>query len=474
MSSMTVRRPAVAGVFYPGEGRALQAEVAAYLAEAKGDARAVPAKIVLVPHAGYVYSAPVAARAYARLTAQRGRIRRVVIAGPTHRVAVRGIAVPTVDAFETPMGRVPIDREAIASLADLPQVVAHDGAHAAEHALEVQLPFLQAVLGEVAIVPLAVGHLPPQQVAEVLERLWGGDETLIVISSDLSHYRPYAQARAVDERTVQAILALDATLDHEQACGATPLAGALIAARRHGLRARLLDLRNSGDTAGDRSRVVGYCAIAFEPVRGAADADDARGEGTAGGPDDADDADDDHALGAALTGRARNAIGSALGLPAVDEPAHQALARPGASFVTLRRGADLRGCIGSLEARRPLGEDVHHNARAAAFQDPRFAPVTVREMQALRIEVSLLGPASRIAAVDEAALLRQLQPGVDGLVLQWRGQRATFLPQVWEQLPEPAAFVGALKRKAGLPDGFWAADLQCARYGVRQFKEDIA
>ncbi len=175
-----------------------------------------------------------------------------------------------------------------------------------------------------------------------------------------------------------------------------------------------------------------------------------------------------------MTGRARNAIGSALGLPAVDEPAHQALARPGASFVTLRRGADLRGCIGSLEARRPLGEDVHHNARAAAFQDPRFAPVTVREMQALRIEVSLLGPASRIAAVDEAALLRQLQPGVDGLVLQWRGQRATFLPQVWEQLPEPAAFVGALKRKAGLPDGFWAADLQCARYGVRQFKEDIA
>jgi AmmeMemoRadiSam system protein B len=263
----TIRPAAVAGLFYPDDPRTLRAQVAQYLAQV-GARAALPKttpKIVLAPHAGYVYSGPVAAHAYAALANAAGRIRRVVLLGPTHRVAVRGIAAPTVDAFATPLGTVRLDRAAIDALADLPQVVAHDAAHAAEHALEVQLPFLQTVLGEFTLVPLAVGHVAPEAVAQVLERLWGGDETLLVISSDLSHYLPYARAQAVDRATVQRILALDADLDHDEACGATPLAGALIAARKHGLVPRLLDLRNSGDTAGDRSRVVGYAAVAFEP-----------------------------------------------------------------------------------------------------------------------------------------------------------------------------------------------------------------
>ena len=444
MTTSTVRPAAVAGLFYPGQAAVLRAQIDGELAAVDAGSTELPPKMLLVPHAGYVYSGPIAARAYATLAGARGRIRRVVLLGPAHRVALRGLAAPTASAFETPLGRVPVDQAAIASLADLPQLSRRDDAHAAEHSLEVQLPFLQSVLGDISLVPLLVGHATPAEVAEVIERLWGGDETLILISSDLSHYLPYAQARAVDGATIDQVLRLDPALAHEQACGATPLGGALLAARRHGLQPRLLDLRNSGDTAGDRARVVGYAAVAFDA------------------PDP---------LGAALLARARNAIADALGLPAGPEPGHHALDEPGATFVTLRRGGELRGCIGTLEAQRPLAHDVRVHALAAAFRDSRFAPLAAWEFESLEIEVSLLGASEPIAASSEAEALRALQPGVDGVVLEYRGRHATFLPQVWEQLPAPADFLAALKRKAGLPEDFWAEALRLARYRVRKFAE---
>jgi AmmeMemoRadiSam system protein B len=221
--------------------------------------------VLITPHAGYVYSGPVAAHAYALLG--RGRatgIHRVVLLGPAHRVWVDGLAAPEADAFETPLGQIEVDTAALASLNDLPQVIRSDRAHAREHSLEVQLPFLQAVLGRFKLVPLVVGEAGAEAVAQVLERLWGGDETLIVITSDLSHYLPYAQATVADHATVQRILRLDAGLTPHEACGSAAINGALLAARRHGLSPRLLDLRNSGDTAGSRDRVVGYGAIVFE------------------------------------------------------------------------------------------------------------------------------------------------------------------------------------------------------------------
>jgi hypothetical protein len=260
-----VRPAAVAGMFYPAAPAALAAEVRAHLGRALAQpagTSAVP-KALIAPHAGYVYSGPIAASAYARLAAGRDTIRRVVLFGPTHRVPVRGLALPSVGAFATPLGTVRVDREAAAAARALPQVCESDAAHAFEHSLEVQLPFLQAVLGEFSIVPFAVGDATPGEVSEVIDLLWGGPETLIVVSSDLSHYHRYAEARAIDRVTGEAILALSATLDHEQACGATPINGLLLAARRHGLQAELLDLRNSGDTAGDKSRVVGYASFAF-------------------------------------------------------------------------------------------------------------------------------------------------------------------------------------------------------------------
>ncbi len=467
--STAVRKAAVAGTFYPGDALALRTMVDECLASAArgagpvGRPVAVP-KMLVVPHAGYIYSGPVAAHAYARVASMAAPIRRVVLLGPVHRVAVRGLAVPTVGAFETPFGRVELDHSAIDSLRGLPQVVHDDRPHAPEHSLEVQLPFLQAVLGtSFKLVPLAVGDASAQQVGEVVERLWGGDETLIVVSSDLSHYLTYHQARAVDRLTVQRIAALDTDLDPYEACGARALNGALLAARNHGLHAELLDLRNSGDTAGDRDRVVGYAALALTSPHRTAVGDE---EGETG-------ADDDLTLGSALLGRARNAIRVRLGLPGEAETPHPALHQPGATFVSLHdaRG-DLRGCIGALAPVRSLDADVRHNAAAAAFADPRFPPLAAHEWAGLHVEVSVLGtPQPLPAARSESETLALLEPGVDGLILEWRGHRSTFLPQVWAQLPEPAAFMAALKRKAGLAADFWAADLTLSRYCVRSFEQ---
>ncbi len=258
---MNTRPPAVAGLFYPAEPGALHRDVARYLTEAREFA--YRPKAIIAPHAGYIYSAPIAASAYRLLEPLRGQISRVVLLGPVHRVWVTGLALPGVEAFDTPLGTIPLDREAMAEIADLPQVEILTAAHAREHSLEVQLPFLQEVLGSFKLVPLAVGGATPQDVAEVLERLWGGDETLIVVSSDLSHYLPYQTSNRVDKATAQAILDLRTDLAGEQACGAHPINGLLLAAKHHGLRPHLLDLRNSGDTAGDRDQVVGYGAFAF-------------------------------------------------------------------------------------------------------------------------------------------------------------------------------------------------------------------
>lgn len=259
----TTREPAVAGMFYPADSSTLRRTVHELLGQS-GNAAATP-KAIISPHAGYIYSGEVAARAYAPLASRSASIRRVVLAGPSHRVGFDGIAVPDDHYFRTPLGVIPIDTAAIDSISDLPWIRRADEPHAREHSLEVQLPFLQMVLDEFVIVPMVVGRATPVQVAEVLERLWGGDETLIVISSDLSHYLPYAQARAMDSRTSEAIESLrEQDIGYDQACGALPVRGLLLAARDHGLRGRIVDQRNSGDTAGPRDRVVGYGAYVFE------------------------------------------------------------------------------------------------------------------------------------------------------------------------------------------------------------------
>lgn len=446
----SIRNAAAAGLFYPGEPRALAAEVDDLLAGAgEPQPRLGFPKVLIVPHAGYLYSGPVAARAYEELVPARGTVRRVVMLGPVHRVPVRGLAHPGAQAFATPLGTVPIDHEAIAAVRGLPQVVQSDPAHALEHALEVQLPFLQKQLGEFALVPFAVGTASVQEVAEVIERLWGGRETLVVISTDLSHYHAYEEARRIDRATVTRIAQLATDLDHDEACGATPLNGLLALAKRRSLSIRLLAACNSGDTAGGKGRVVGYSAFALDEPGSGVSLDDA---------------------GGTLLQIARGAIeGRLLGSArSVEAPW---LAQTGATFVTLTCDGALRGCIGSLQAARPLGIDVAENALGAAFRDPRFSPVGAAEWPRCRVEVSLLSTPKALRFADEADLLEQISAREDGLVLEADGRRATFLPQVWESLPDKRQFLRELARKAGLPSDMRLGRCKVSRYRVAKWQE---
>ena len=260
-----VRPPAVAGTFYPGSSSTLRPTVESLLREAPRP-EGPPAKAVIAPHAGYVYSGPIAASAFQAVAAGAGVIERVVLLGPAHFVPIRGLGLPDTSRLATPLGEVSVAPEGAREAMRMPQVRIQADAHEREHSLEVELPFLQTLLGDFEVVPLVVGEAEAEEVAEVLERLWGGPETLIVISSDLSHYLPYEQARRIDRETADEILGLGGPLDPRRACGARPVSGLLLAARRRGMVPELLDLRNSGDTAGDHSRVVGYGAFAFREV----------------------------------------------------------------------------------------------------------------------------------------------------------------------------------------------------------------
>jgi AmmeMemoRadiSam system protein B/AmmeMemoRadiSam system protein A len=472
-----VRSPAVAGAFYPADETALRNTVERLLLTAveAGPPPAPAPKAIVVPHAGYVFSGPFAALAYRAIAPRAAEIETVVLVGPAHRVRLDGLAVPEADAFATPLGAVPVDTARRDRVAGLPGVVVDDRPHADEHSLEVQVPFLQSVLGEFTLLPIAVGRATVEDVQRVLDAVWGGPETLVVVTSDLSHYLPDERARALDAATVASIEARDPDLALERACGARALDGLLALARQRDLAVRTLGWGNSSDTAGDRERVVGYASFAVTepppdetaPVEAGATA--GAGEGAAAAPD----------LGTTLVGLARTAIADGLArreTPLADPASLPAdLAEPRGCFVTLHRLGALRGCVGTVEPDRPLAHDVVRNARRAAFGDPRFPPLTSEEWADVEVSVSVLGPLEplRAASIDE--LVAELRPGRDGLVVAGPGGgRATFLPAVWEQLPAPRDFVDRLWQKAGMVPGAWPAGVRTWRYGVDEFVDAAA
>jgi AmmeMemoRadiSam system protein B/AmmeMemoRadiSam system protein A len=462
-----VREPAVAGTFYPRETEALRAEVDAFVERGAARLGATPGawpKALIVPHAGYVYSGPVAGTAYATLRPARGHVRRIVLIGPAHRVPLRSLALPEAEVLRTPLGDLLVD-ERLERL--VPWVPHSDVAHAFEHSLEVQLPFVLRVLGpDVTVAPFVVGAATPEEVARVLEALWGGRETVVLVSSDLSHYLPYDRARTVDRDTAERIVAREVEIDGEQACGARAIAGLSLVARRRGLRVRVLDLRTSGDTAGRRDEVVGYGAFAYEEPH----ADDVH-EAAVVEPTGAT------SRSARLLGIARAAFEQALGVPGVrpepPSPGEEWLRAPGAAFVTLRRRGDgeLHGCIGSLSPHRSLYEDVCDNAVAAALRDPRAPEIGPDDARRLWVEVSVLSPLERVPVRSRDELLAAMAPGEHGWVLAHGGRRGTFLPQVWKSLPDPRRFLHELERKAGLPHGFWSPELEVYRYRVEEHAE---
>ena len=443
-----IRAAAVAGQSYPGRADELRSSVDSMLAAAK-TSESCP-KAIIAPHAGYIYSGPIAATVYARGSNAADKISRVVLLGPSHRVDFKGIAACSADFYRTPLGDVAIDKESIQQVVALPNTVILDEAHTQEHSLEVQLPFLQRALGDFSLIPLVVGQAEAADVAKVLETLWGGAETLIVISSDLSHHEPYDSARSKDQATCKQIESLHTDISGDQACGCKPINGLLYLAKQKGLTAATIDYRNSGDTAGSKNSVVGYGAyIITEPKTMPL------------------------AWRQQLLQLARNAIAHRLAGKddfQIEFNFHpDELKKQLASFVTLNLHGRLRGCIGSLAAHRQLVMDVAHNARAAAFQDPRFSAVTSAEFQHLDIHISVLSEPQEMAITSREDLLQKIRPTVDGLIIEENGARATYLPSVWEQISDAAVFIRELRAKAGLDPNSWSEATKVFRYTTEEF-----
>ncbi|MDA1299247.1 MAG: AmmeMemoRadiSam system protein B [Proteobacteria bacterium] len=455
-----IRSPAVAGSFYPANSQELSQVVDRLLDDAASDDPAP--KVIVAPHAGFVYSGPIAASVYQRLRNRRHDISRVVLLGPSHRVGFRGIAATSASAYETPLGKIPIAAEAVSKVIGMPETGFLDEAHAQEHSLEVHLPFLQRTLGQFDLVPLVVGDADRTIVARVLDALWGGPETLIVISSDLSHYHDYATARQMDDQTSRKITSLSGTLSGEEACGCRPLNGLLQLASERGLVVEQVDVRNSGDTAGARDRVVGYGAFVITNT------DPSRGERAL------DEPEFDLATRQQMLAIARQSISAPLiqgggnfEINLKHFPA--SLLEHRATFVTLNIAGQLRGCIGSLVAHRPLIVDVANNAQTAAFKDPRFKALTLPEFMGVDIHISVLTVPERIEVDDRASLISALRVGTDGLIIEEGSHRATYLPSVWTQLPDPEQFVSELRRKAGLPGDGWSTATRVLRYQTEEF-----
>lgn len=437
---LSIRPTAVAGSFYPQNASQLNELLDNFLSDS--DVNIPPPKAIIAPHAGYVYSGQIAANIYRNIEKLKTQITRVVLLGPAHRVYVKGIALPSNTHFATPLGNITIDTDVLVELEHHSYVQFSDAAHEQEHSLEVQLPFLQKVLNDFTLIPLLVGDAEPDQVATVLKELWGGDETLIVVSSDLSHFLDYETACEKDSNTTRLIENFDyKNIGSKQACGCMPMRGLLKFANEKNMSIQTLDLRNSGDTAGTKDRVVGYGAYAL--FNGLILNEDNK---------------------AAVFNVINKSIQQGLESGNAYQPEtasySEQLQQKYAVFITLKLNGQLRGCIGTTEATMPLINAVAHYAHAAAFSDPRFKPLSIDEYEQVEISLSILTPATPFPFKDEQDLVDQLRQDVDGLVIAKNNARATFLPAVWESIKNKQQFLNELKRKAGIkasesPDKAW-------------------
>ncbi|MCB6178080.1 AmmeMemoRadiSam system protein A [Rhodobacter sp. Har01] len=447
----SLRRLHFAGSFFPSDPAALRTAVEQALTGGAGQTAGVSPRAIVSAHAGYAYSVRYAGLSFAAVT---GVPARAVVLSPSHRHAFSGIAFPSQAGFDTPLGRLPIDRAACARLVSAGLAGELDAAHDNEHGIETQLPFIACRWPGLPVVPLVLGDVPTSLVAATIDRLDDG-QTLFVLSSDLSHFLTDTAARLRDAETARMIERAETTgLDGAHACGARGIAGWLASKAGRASRPLRLGLGNSAKTSGDRLRVVGYGAWAFfgldDPIFSASHR-------------------------ATLLRVARQAIDVRLTRDRSPGIAAESFAPPlhtqAASFVTLTLDGELRGCIGSLAAHQPLFADVIENAQKAAFSDPRFSFLTLQEWPKTRLKIAVLTRAAPLAFGSEAEALSLIVPGEDGLILSAAGRRGLFLPMVWEQIPEPDAFLRSLKRKAGLPADFWSADLQLHRFRAEGFAE---
>jgi AmmeMemoRadiSam system protein B/AmmeMemoRadiSam system protein A len=467
-----VRQPVWAGKFYPQDASELTRQIEQLTQKAQKSQVRLPAdkalRALIMPHAGYIYSGLTAA--HASLVLKRNQFSKVILIGPDHRIGIRNGAICDAVAYQTPLGRIDLHQDT-ARLRRIPSLfqslpLSKDR----EHSLEVIVPFLQTYLGEFELVPIVVGRTDIDRFSDALVPLIE-DDTLLVVSSDLSHYLSYSEAVAVDRQSINGIMNLTAAklVDKDnRACGLMPLLILMDIARRSHWQPVFLHYSNSGDTAGGRSRVVGYTAVAFfgdQPMENQLDSN----------------ADFTEEQGQLLVKLARHTILDNLGRKIVatesdrlvDPPRDAKFQSHCGTFVTLKIHGQLRGCIGNLTSTETVWDGIKRNAINAAFHDPRFSPLTDKEFDQAEIEVSILTEPRPLAYNNGQDLIQKLRINVDGVIIRQGGASATFLPQVWEQLPQPEQFLSHLCTKAGLPSDAWKnSELEVLTYQVQYFEEN--
>lgn len=455
-AEMIVRKAAVAGQFYPANSTELRKEVLSYMTEKKSSQKSP--RLMISPHAGYVFSGPVAGKGFATLNIE---ISRIFLIGPSHHVWFKGISIPEVTHYQTALGMVGLDLEIVEKLRRNSIVCSAKGAHEPEHCLEVQLPFLQVQLKDFKIIPILTGEIDPAQVADLLFPFLD-ETTLVIASSDLSHYHFQAKARQIDDKTIQNILngKIDGEID---GCGKTSIRVIMHLADKMKLKPHLLDARTSYETApqfGSDSRVVGYASIIYlEKSDDYAHLSSGVSELTT-----------EHK--SYLLRLARNSLNVAVHKKNVVDTSKipEVLKDHRGCFVTLTSKGDLRGCIGYIEPIRPLYQAVIENAENAALKDPRFPPVTANELAGIKVEVSVLTKPQPLSFSSPDELLEKLIPGVHGVILRKGSFQSTYLPQVWEQLPDKTKFLEYLSLKAGMPrDGWKTSEVRV--YTAEHFSE---
>ncbi len=467
--AQTLRNPAYAGSFYPADADKLRQTIENLAEKAARTPVDLPddkeLKALILPHAGYIYSGLTAAHAVHVL--RKNQFSKVILMGPDHRVGFSGVAVSNVNAYVTPLGNIRLSRDAENLLNADPVFKSVPLSDRKEHSLEVILPFLQYFLPEFELVPMVMGPGDFRKYTRAVESVTD-EKTLLVASSDLSHYLAYDDAVAMDRDTIDKILTLKTSELLEKphcACGKIPILILMNMAERHGWEPILLHYSNSGDTAGTRDKVVGYAAIAFYGDKPMKDQNTSAKEYT-------------EEQGQLLVRLARKTIADRLGKSGEEPESLDAALKSDVfqknrgTFVTLKKHGQLRGCIGSLSANEPVAESVRHNAINAAFHDPRFQPLSENELDQVEVEVSILSEPKPLAYEDADDLIAKLRVNIDGVILRKGYHSATFLPQVWEQLPKPEDFLSHLCRKAGLPGDAWrTSKLEISTYQVEYFEE---
>lgn len=480
LAAAQIRDPVFAGLFYPAQGTELKRTIAEHVTAAEKSTPlgniAGHLRALIIPHAGYIYSGYTAAHSIQHLNGRS--FSKVIVMGPDHRIGLPTAAISAVKAYDTPLGRLPLHPDAVRLRQTSNLFEYSPSSDRAEHSVEVVLPFLQYALGAFQLVPIVIGAGAPDRIAAVLEPVLNR-ETLLVASSDLSHFLPYQEAVTWDRATLELIKNLEPEKlmrRRNSACGRAPIAVILHLARTHSWQPRLLNYTNSGDTAGDRARVVGYPAVAFYETSHTTSQTTSYAIGgiqmeNCNRPEQGD----------VLLDHARRTITEKLGRE-IDLEAAASLEKKlqdncydkkSGTFVTLTLDGQLRGCIGNMSSALNLRDGVQQNAISAAFHDPRFSPLTEAELEKVHIEISILTDPRPLNYNDGDDLVQKLRPNVDGVIISKGHKRATFLPQVWKQLPRPDDFLSRLCMKAGLPARTWQAEvLDVQTYQVISFEEE--